>query len=125
VAHAAPEDRPLVLIVEDEPLIRWNAEIALEQAGFPFVSTASADEALGVLERRTDILVLFSDVAMPGERDGAALVTIVRGRWPVIGIVLTSGHDRKLPGCLCERACFLPKPYRNTALVDAIESVLA
>jgi DNA-binding NtrC family response regulator len=123
MADGAPGNRPLVLIVEDEPLIRWNAESALTQAGFAVLSAANADEALVLLESRRDIAVVFSDVAMPGTHDGAALVAAVRRRWPPIGIVLTSGHDRHLPASLTERARFISKPYRDAELVEAIESV--
>jgi DNA-binding NtrC family response regulator len=125
MADGATEKRPLVLIVEDELLIRWHAEIALRQAGFAVLCAASADEALVLLESRTDIGVVFSDVAMPGSHDGAALVVLIRTRWPPIGIVLTSGHDRYLPSSLTERARFLSKPYRDADLVEAIESVAA
>ena len=124
MADGPPENRPLVLIVEDEPLIRWNAETALAQAGFAVLSAASADEALVLLESRSDIGVVFSDVAMPGSHDGATLVVLVRMRWPPIGIVLTSGHDRHLPTSLTERARFISKPYRDIDLVEAIAYVL-
>ena len=120
----ASGDRPLVLVVEDESLIRWNAEIVLTQAGFSVLCRANAEEALVVLESRGDILVVFSDVAMPGAYDGAALVAMVRERWPPIGVVLTSGHDRQLPAGMRERARFLSKPYRDAELVEAIAGVI-
>lgn len=125
MADGAPGDRPLVLIVEDEPLIRWNAESALLQAGFAILSAGNAAEALAVLESRRDIGVVFSDIAMPGSHDGAALAAMVRTRWPPIGIVLTSGHDRQLPAGLIERARFVGKPYRDADVIEAIMSVSA
>ena len=123
MGHAVSAERPLVLIVEDEPLIRWNAESVLAAAGFPTLSASNADEAIALLEKRSDIRVVFSDVAMPGSRDGSELVMMIRTRWPPIGIVLTSGHDRHLPATLDERARFISKPYRAIDVVEAIESV--
>jgi len=121
---AALADRPVVLIVEDEPLIRWSAEAALTGAGFDLLSAANADEALALLTSHDHIRVVFSDINMPGSQDGAALVRVTRARWPAIGIVLTSGHDRRLPACLGDRALFISKPYRDGELIEAIRSVL-
>ena len=122
--NSAEPDRPLVLIVEDEALIRWNAEILLQQAGYATLAAANADEALLLLERHADIRVAFSDVTMPGSQDGKALAQRIRACWPCLGIVLTSGNDMGLPRGLRERATFLSKPYRADDLVDAIAGVI-
>jgi DNA-binding NtrC family response regulator len=124
MGDAAVAEKPLVLIVEDEPLIRWSAEAMLAEAGFAFLSATNADEAVALLKRHSQIRVVFSDVAMPGARDGAALVLMTRARWPGIGIVLTSGHDRTLPPSLRDRARFISKPYRDIDLIDAVRSVM-
>src|SRR5262245_24553947 len=110
----------LVLIVEDELLVRLYAEEILREAGFSTLMAAGADEAISMFTDRADISVVFSDVAMPGRVDGSDLARIVRERWPPIGIVLTSGHDETLPAGMEDRATFLPKPYRATELIDAI-----
>jgi CheY-like chemotaxis protein len=120
----ASTERPLVLIVEDEPLIRWSAESVLERAGFATLGAANADEAIDLLNGRSDIRAVFSDVAMPGSCDGRRLATVVRERWPPIGIVLTSGHNRGLPDGLADRARFIAKPYRDAELLEAITSVM-
>ena len=85
---------PVVLIVEDEPLVRVGACNMIEDAGFEVIEAASADEAIRILESRSDIRVVFTDVHMPGTMDGLRLAHAVRGRWPPIKIIVTSGRSR-------------------------------
>ena len=83
---------PVVLIVEDEPLVRLGAVQAIEDAGFEVIEAANADEAIRILENRSDIRVVFTDIHMPGSIDGLKLAHAVRDRWPPIKIIVTSGH---------------------------------
>ena len=83
--------RPVVLIVEDEFLIRLHAAQIIEEAGFDVIEASNADEAISILEVRSDITVLFTDIQMPGSMDGLKLAAAVKGRWPPIKIVATSG----------------------------------
>ncbi len=103
--------RAVILIVEDELLIRRNAVAMIEEVGFEVVEAASADEAIAILEGRLDITVVFTDIQMPGSMDGLKLAAAVRNRWPPIKIVATSGHVKLGPGDLPEGGRFLPKPY--------------
>jgi len=84
--------RPVVLIVEDEFLLRVHAVEMVAAAGFTVVEAANADEAIEILETRSDITVVFTDIQMPGSMDGLKLARAVRGRWPPIKIVATSGR---------------------------------
>ena len=61
------------------------------EAEFDVVEAANADEAIEILEARLDITVVFTDIQMPGSMDGLKLVAAIRGRWPPIKIVATSG----------------------------------
>src|SRR5664279_3394362 len=83
--------RPVVLIVEDEFLLRMGAAEMIGDAGFDVVEAASADEAIAILEARPDIRVIFTDIQMPGSMDGLKLARFVRDRWPPIKIIATSG----------------------------------
>lgn len=125
----APTDDPVecrvVLVVEDEVLVRMNAESIVEEAGFCSVGAANADEAIAILEKRADIVVVFSDIQMPGSIDGQRLALLVRDRWPPIGILLTSGFGKQLPQGLAERAHFLPKPYTNRDVTAALQRLAA
>ena len=81
-----------VLIVEDEPILRLHAVDLVEEAGFTAIEAKSADEAIAILESRSDIMLLFTDVHMPGSLDGLKLAHAVRDRWPPIKIVVVSGQ---------------------------------
>jgi CheY-like chemotaxis protein len=95
------EKRVLVLVVEDDFLLRMDAVQMVEEAGFDVLEAANADEAISILEARSDINVIFADINMPGSMDGLKLAHAVRGRWPPIKFITTSGHikvkDEDLP----------------------------
>ena len=103
--------RPVVLVVEDEFLLRMDAVDMIAAAGFEVVEAGNADEAIEILESRRDITVVFTDIQMPGSMDGLKLALAVRGRWPPIKIVATSGRDNLGETDLPEGGRFLPKPY--------------
>ena len=103
--------RPVILVVEDEFLLRMDAAEMVAAAGFTVVEAANADEAIEILEARSDIAVIFTDIQMPGAMDGLRLVRAVRGRWPPIKIVATSGQLAVADVDLPEGGRFLPKPY--------------
>lgn len=81
-----------VLVVEDEMVLRMRAVDIVEDAGFAAVEAVNADEALSILESRSDISLLFSDIQMPGSIDGLKLAQAVHKRWPHIKIILVSGQ---------------------------------
>jgi CheY-like chemotaxis protein len=85
---AAP---PKVLVVEDEMMLRMRAVDIVEDAGFIPIEAVNADEALAILESRSDIDLLFTDIQMPGSMDGLKLAHAVHERWPSIKIILVSG----------------------------------
>jgi CheY-like chemotaxis protein len=109
---------PAVLVVEDEDLLRMDLVETLEEAGFRTFEAASAEGAIRILEANPQIELLFTDVHMPGSMDGAKLAHYVRGRWPPVRIVVTSGNWLPEPGALPEGADFIPKPYRTSDLPD-------
>src|SRR5580698_5463722 len=81
-----------VLVVEDEMVLRMRAVDIVEDAGFTAIEAINADEALTILESRSDISLLFSDIQMPGSIDGLKLAHAVHDRWPSIKIILVSGQ---------------------------------
>jgi CheY-like chemotaxis protein len=101
---------PVVLIVEDEPLVRSSAVKMIEDAGFEVIEAADADEAIRTLEGRRDIRVVFTDVQMRGSIDGLKLAHVVRNRWPPIKIIVTSGHELPPEHDLPEGGRFFAKP---------------
>src|ERR1700691_4881509 len=83
---------PSVLVVEDEMLLRMRAVDMVEDAGFSPVEAVNADDALAIMESRSDIELLFTDIQMPGSMDGLTLANAVHERWPLIKIILVSGQ---------------------------------
>jgi CheY-like chemotaxis protein len=111
---------PAVLIVEDEPLVRIGAVNIIEDAGFEVIEAASADEAIGILECRSDVRVVFTDIHMPGSMDGLKLAHAVRNRWPPIRIIVTSGRELMAEQDLPEGGRFVAKPYNPIEILDAL-----
>src|SRR5664279_5770626 len=81
-----------VLVVEDEMMLRMRAVDMVEDAGFTPIEAVNADDALSILESRSDIQLLFTDIQMPGSMDGLKLAYAVHERWPLIKIILVSGQ---------------------------------
>ncbi|MGY4411800.1 CheY-like chemotaxis protein [Bradyrhizobium sp. LB7.1] len=116
---------PVILIVEDEFLLRMDSAEMLESAGFEVIQAANADEAIAILTARSDVHVVFTDIQMPGSMDGLKLAHFVRHRWPPIKIVATSGHARIGDDDLPAGSVFLPKPYRGAEVVAALRGLTA
>lgn len=120
--NAAPRiPSAVVLVVEDEGLLRMLAVDILEDTGFTVVPVATADEAWPILESRDDIGVLFSDVNMPGSMDGLTLAARVAERWPHIRLVLTSGRSGLSRDEVPDNGRFVQKPYRLRDLLHAFD----
>jgi CheY-like chemotaxis protein len=116
--------KPLVLIVEDEALVRLVAASMLQDAGFDTLEADTAEDALQVLEEHEDVRVLFSDVQLPGAMDGVGLAYTVHDRWPGIGLLLTSGGVTLGHGQIPADGSFLPKPYNGQQVVAAVRKVM-
>ncbi len=115
--------RPVVLVVEDEFLLRMDAADVIAAAGFEVIEAANADEAIEVLETRSDITVVFTDIQMPGSMDGLKLARAVRGRWPPIKIIATSGRLNVGELDLPEGGRFLPKPYSPAQVTGVLREL--
>src|SRR5690349_4339113 len=113
MARAIPGQRPVVLVVEDESLIRTAAMDMVEEAGFEAIAASDADEAIRILESRNDIHAVFTDVQMPGSMDGLRLARVVRNRWPPVALIVTSGHTNVADAHLPTGGRFLRKPYES------------
>ncbi len=116
---------PVVLVVEDEPILRMHAVAMIEDAGFVACEAWNAGEAITVLESRPDIHIVFTDIDMPGGMDGIKLAAAIRNRWPPIEIILTSEFTAPHLEDVPARGIFLPKPYQSEAVLDAIRRFAA
>ena len=112
-----------MLIVEDDLLLRMDAVDMIAGAGFEAVEAANADQAIKILESRRDVTVVFTDIQMPGSMDGLKLARAIRGRWPPIKIVATSGLLTICNDGLPSGSHFLPKPYSASQIVGALREL--
>ena len=114
---------PVILIVEDELLLRMDSAEIIENTGFEVIQAANADEAIGILKSRPDVRVVFTDIQMPGSMDGLKLARFVRDRWPPIKIMATSGRVVAGDDDLPTGSLFLRKPYLGTEVVAALRAL--
>ena len=120
MGQSMPLRRPIVLVVEDEPILRLLALDLVERAGFEAIEAADADEAILILGSREDIAIVFTDIQMPGSMDGMKLANAIRDRWPPIKIILTSGHCREDELNLGPGHLFFAKPYDPVRVGQAL-----
>ena len=115
---------PVVLVVEDEMLLRMRAVDMVEDAGYLPVEAVDADEALAILQSRSDIALLFTDIQMPGSMSGLQLALAVRERWPQIKIILASGQLKLSQSEIPENSRFFGKPLDSNDMVAEIRGML-
>ena len=115
---------PNVLVVEDEMVLRMRAVDIVEDAGFKAIEAVNADEALSILESRSDISLLFSDIQMPGTMDGLKLAHAVHDRWPSIKIILVSGQVRPLDEDKPPDSRFFGKPLEMTQMIAELKEMV-
>ncbi|MGV1896431.1 response regulator [Agrobacterium vitis] len=116
--------RPIILVVEDSPLIRMGAIDLVISAGYEALEAGDADEAIRILESRDDIDLVFTDVQMPGTMDGIKLSHYIRDRWPPVKLIIASGaailEESMLPG----GSRFFSKPYDELTITEAMAQLL-
>lgn len=120
--------KALVLVVEDEEIVREIVCMDLADAGFDVLEASTGDEAISLLSGRCDgdnaVRLLFTDIRMPGSLDGWELAERARRLAPALGVIYASGHitapERAVPGSI-----FLAKPYRTAALLESLRRLQA
>jgi CheY-like chemotaxis protein len=122
MGHSRSHKPAVILIVEDELLVRLLANDILEEAGYHTIEARDGQEALAILELQPNIRLVFTDATMPNV-DGLTLAKIVASRWPEIDILVASALSPP-PGQLPGRARFLPKPYDRDKLLAAMAPLL-
>ena len=119
---------PVVLVVEDEALLRSVTGEYLRLCGYVVIEASDAAEAIEVIGRgeRTDIV--FSDISLPGMVDGLSLARWLRQRRPDLRLMLTSGYGEAVRRAAIElvgRDCFVAKPYHQQDLARHIDALLS
>jgi DNA-binding response OmpR family regulator len=123
--HAAARRRQIVLVVEDEILVRLAVSDHLRDAGYVVLEAANAAEALDVLAAGEPVAVVFTDVQMPGPMDGLMLVGWVREHHPGVAVLVASGKDdTAVSSGLIAAETFFSKPYNLEEIASRIRSLL-
>jgi CheY-like chemotaxis protein len=121
-------DRPVaprvVLVVEDEMLLRMRAVDMVEDAGYTAVEAVDADQAFVILESRRDIALLFTDIQMPGSMDGLQLARAVHERWPPIKIILVSGQLKLSQSDIPGNSRFFGKPLASDEMIAEMRDMI-
>jgi CheY-like chemotaxis protein len=125
VVAGAGSSKPVVLVVEDEPILRRLSVAVVEVADLEAVEADNADEAIQILESRADIRVVFTDIRMPGSMDGIILARTIRRRWPHVRLILTSGEDELGTRLIPDRARFFIKPYSTNQVIESLRQMAA
>ncbi|MBM6581987.1 response regulator [Microvirga sp. BT689] len=123
--HRRVVKHPVVLLVEDEPLVRLTQVDILKESDFWVVEAQDADEAFELLKSRPEIDAILTDVDMPGSMDGFEFARLVRQGWPEVAVLVISGKTGPGPGDLPPNATFLHKPIMPDDLVAALQDVMA
>ncbi len=117
--------RAVVLIVEDEPLVRMMVIELFEDEGFEVLEAANADQALGIFGERKDVALLFTDVEMPGSIDGYALARWVHDNRPTVKTMIVSGRALPRAGDVPDGAAFVGKPYDHDDVMRRVQTMMA
>ena len=113
----------LVLLVEDEGVIRWMTSEGLQDEGFAVVEASNSDEAVQLLDGPGRFDAVVTDVRMPGAVDGVGVAVHARRRYPAIPLIVTSGYAANLIarlGVLDPPAHVIGKPYNLAEVVQAL-----
>ena len=114
-----------ILVVEDDPLLRMDATLMFEEAGFDVSEFDSADDALAyVWDRADEIAAIFTDVQMLGDASGVELASMVTASWPHIAVLVTSGLFYEAPEDLPSRARFIPKPWLPDQILAHVQQAI-
>lgn len=114
-----------ILIVEDQPLLLLHVQFALEDAGYVVIQASCADDALMTLARHPETRAVFTDVAMPGSLDGAALAIRIRQSHPHVAVLVTSGEQSYVPDDLPDGVRFVAKPYTGHDIIRLLNEELS
>ena len=117
-------EKTVILVVEDEAIIRMGAVQMLEDAGFAVLEASNADVALKILESRTDINAVFTDIQMPGSLCGLKLAHAIRERWPPIHVLVASGLKAPTQDEFPKIGRFIRKPYAPKDVLKALQELL-
>ncbi|MGB8067523.1 MAG: response regulator [Pseudolabrys sp.] len=122
----AQQKHRAVLIVEDDAELRSLTAALLEDEEIDTIECESAEAALAVmLIGGREVAMIFADIRLPGAMDGVDLSWEVKLRWPLLPIILTSGHPLERIRELPPGVAYMPKPWQPLNVLIAAEQASA
>ena len=122
---AVRQGKGIILLAEDEPLLRELGETILTQAGYTILTASTGDGLRDLLKtHRGTIDLLLTDVVMP-EIPGPELVRMARERWPKVKVLYMSGYSDSELKDLGQNAAFIQKPFTPAELTAKIAEILS
>jgi CheY-like chemotaxis protein len=115
----------VVLVVEDEVLVRNVAAEFLREAGYSIIEAEGAGEAIAAFESGAPIDAVFTDIQMPGAMDGLMLAAWVREHHAAPVLLTSGGRDLSRIPLHFDRGAFLPKPYALPEIVRRLDALIA
>ncbi len=116
---------PLILIVDDEALLRMLATDYFEDGGYEVLSACDGAEAIDILKRRPDTRAVFTDVQMPGRPDGFGVAREAVKEILGCAVIVASARQCPQDDPLADGVQFLTKPYDGTTVVKMFDDMLA
>ena len=117
-------DKPTVLVVEDEFLVRLKAVEIVQDAGFVALEAQDADEAISILETHPEIRLVMTDINMPGSMTGLKMAMYAWGKWPPLKFIVVSGRPFPVEAEMPDGAHFHPKPYTPETITQSLAALL-
>ncbi len=105
-------------------MLRMRSVDIVEDAGYTPVEAVDADEALRILQSRSDIALLFTDIQMPGSMDGLQLAHAVYDRWPQLKIILVSGQLKLSSAEIPRDSRFFAKPLASAQMITEMQDMI-
>jgi CheY-like chemotaxis protein len=116
--------KPLILVVDDEALLRMLAAEYFEDSGYEVVEAKDGNEAVEILKARPDIQGIFTDVQMPGRPDGFGVARQARLTHPTCAVVVVSARQWPEEGSLEPGMRFITKPYDGSVVVKMFDEMI-
>lgn len=113
--------KPVILLVEDDVLVRFTTADILREFGFDVLEAVNPSEALALLTTGHPLNLVITDIRMPGHMDGVQLTSVIKATRPNLPIALLSSHlDRSEH----QADAFVAKPYDIDQLVEVVKRLI-
>ena len=117
-----PLEKPIVLVLENEPVVRMEAVQMLSGVGYAVLDVSNTDDAVTLLEDHDGIRAVFTEIRVPGRLDGMNLARVIAERWPRIRLVVTSTVPKI--GGFPDDWRYIPKPYDSALIAATLRALL-